>query len=518
MPDLGFLLQLLLRRLHYIVLIAVPVAVIGIWLAFNLPPIYSAQARLLVESPQVPDDLAASTLRIETTEILRVLEQRILARGSLLALSRRFSLHDNQPDMTADNIVADMRRRVSITLPGPRDSAAFLTINFDAADPQVSADVVGQIVTQLTSDFASLRTQSTRQTSDFFDAEVERLRDVLDTQRDRVLRFQEANRDALPDSLAYRRTRQAALQERLVQIDRELDRLEERRDRMVALFEQTGQLTTNAAQMSPEQAELQRLRLELSRGRAIYSDVHPNIQSLERRIAVLEREIDGGTGEQTGLRPVSLLDVELSDMEGQLGFLQRQKAAIEAELAELAMTIAATPSVSVNLEALQRDLENAQAEYNNTVARRVAARIGERVEAQSQGRRLTVVEPPVPPMAPTKPNRPLIAAAGGALGLALGVGLVAVIEMLNPAVRRPADLTRSMGVAPFATVPILRTRRQIVFRRGTIVAVLLLTVGGVSSGLWVLDQYVMPLDTVMNRVADRTGLAALWSTLRGTAL
>ena len=54
MPDIGFIIQLLLRRLHYIVLIAAPVTTLGLWLALNLPPSYSAQARLLVESPQVP--------------------------------------------------------------------------------------------------------------------------------------------------------------------------------------------------------------------------------------------------------------------------------------------------------------------------------------------------------------------------------------------------------------------------------------------------------------------------------
>lgn len=518
MPDLGFLVQLLLRRMHYIILIAAPITVLGIWLAIKLPPIYSAQARLLVESPQVPNELAASTLRIETTEILRVLEQRMLSRGNMLALSRQFGLHVTERNMTADEIVADMRARIRVFLPNPRDPAAFVTITFDAADPQVSADVVGQLITQLTSDFASLRTQATRQTSDFFDAEVERLQRTLDDQRARLLAFQEANKDALPDSLEYRRTRQTALQERLVQIDREIDRLGERRDRMVMLFEQTGQLGPGLAALSPQQAELQRLRLELAEARAVFSSAHPRLQSLERRIDALEGELGGGEDAAGNTRATTMLDVELSDMEGQVGFLTRQKAVIEAELADLSLSIAATPGAAITFGALQRDLENAQAEYNRAVARRAEARIGERVEAQSQGRRLTVVEPPVAPTTPTKPNRRLIAAAGGVAGLALGVGLVGLIELLNPAVRRPVDITRAMGAVPFATLPMLRTRQQILLRRGVIVAVILLVIGGASGGLWAVDRYVMPLDAAMTQAASRTGLTAMWSTLRGTGL
>jgi polysaccharide chain length determinant protein (PEP-CTERM system associated) len=516
MPDILFLLQLLLRRLHYIILIAVPVAVLGVLVAIKLPPIYSAQARLLVESPQVPDELAASTLRIETTEILRVLEQRLLTRGSVLALSRRFSLHDDQPQMTADDIVDDMRSRINVRLPNPRDPAAFMTITFDAANPQISADVVGQLVTQLTSDFAGLRTQSTRQTSSFFDAEVERLQEALSEQQARLLEFQEANMQALPNSLEYRRARQTALQERLVQVDRDIDQLQERRERMVRLFEQTGQLAFGTAPLTPQQAELQRLRLELSQARGIFSSTNPRLQSLERRIAALEGELGDDMGD-TNAAVTSPLDVELSDIDGQMGFLRRQKEMVETELSQLAKTIEQTPSLAVALGALERELDNTQAAYNRALVRQAEARIGERVEAQSQGRRLTVVEPPVAPSSPTKPNRRLIAAAGGVAGMGLGVGIVGLFELLNPTVRRPLDVTRAMGgVTPYATLSMMRTRRQILLRRAMIAAIILLVIVATATGLWVIEQYVMPLDVLVDRIAERTGLASMWSRLVGT--
>ena len=120
-------------------------------------------------------------------------------------------------------------------------------------------------------------------------------------------------------------------------------------------------------------------------------------------------------------------------------------------------------------------------------------------------------------MAPTKPNRKLIAAASGAAGLALGIGIVGLLELLNPAVRRPLELTQAMGVAPFATLPVMRTRRQILLRRGTIALMLLVAVSAIPAGLWAVDRYYMPLDMVLDRVANRTGLDALRAMLRDTA-
>lgn len=517
MSDILFLLQLLLRRLHYIVLIATPVAVLGVLVAIKLPPIYSAQARLLVESPQVPDDLAASTLRVGTMEILRVLEQRLLTRGSVLALSRQFSLHDDAPEMTADAIVSDMRSRIGVRLPGAWEPAQFVTISFDASNPQVSADVVGQLVTQLTSDFAAFRTQTTQQTSNFFESEVERLEEAIQEQEARLLAFQEANMQALPDSLEFRRARQTGLQERLVQVDREIDRLQERRDRMVRLFEETGQLAFGTAPLTPQQAELQRLRLELSQARAVFSSTNPRLQSLERRVAVLEGTLDDEGGAETDTRPASQFDLELTDIDGQIAFLIRQKEMIEAELSELARTIEQTPALAIALGTLERELANTQTAYNRALARQAEARIGERVEAQSQGRRLTVVEPPVAPNSPTKPNRRLIAAAGGVLGMALGVGIVGLFELLSTAVRRPVDIMQAMGgVGPYATLPMLRTRRQVLLRRVMIVTAILSAVFGAAAGLWLIEQYVMPLDALVSRIADRTGFSSLWSTLLGT--
>jgi hypothetical protein len=101
--------------------------------------------------------------------------------------------------------------------------------------------------------------------------------------------------------------------------------------------------------------------------------------------------------------------------------------------------------------------------------------------------------------------------------MGLGVGIVGLFELLNPTVLRPLDITRAMGgVTPYATLPMMRTRRQILLRRAVIAAIILLVVVAAAAGLWVIEQYVMPLDVLVDRIAERTGLASMWSRLVGT--
>ena len=513
--DVKFLFRLFLRRLHYFLLVALPIIIMGLWLALNLPPTYSSEARLLVESPQVPSDLAASTMRAETSEILQVISQRIQTRANMLDLSREFRLHSDQPQLSADAIVADMRRRIQISLPRRQDAASFITVSFAAPDPGTSAEVTNVLVTQILQQSVTLRTATTTQTLEFFDEELARLEEELNRQAARIVSFQEANRDALPDSLDFRRARQTTLQERLLQIERELAGLRERRDRLVALFERTGRIETAADAQTPEQRRLRELQNELASALVVFSSDNPRIRILRNQIAALEQ----GISEQSLVAPeeagaTSLFDFQLSDIEGQIEFATAQKAGIETELAELRVSIEATPNNMVTLSSLERDYANIQTQYNQAVSRRAQARVGERIEAQSRGQRITVIEPATPPEEPSRPNRRAIAMAGAGGGVALGLGFVTLLELLRGAVRRPAEITARMGVAPFASIPLLRTRRQVIVRRAVIGTFLVLAVTAIPLGLWLIDQHVMPLDMAWDRVLSRTGLDSFFAFLR----
>jgi uncharacterized protein involved in exopolysaccharide biosynthesis len=82
--DLKFYFSLFLRRLPWFLLLLALGSAIGITLARVLPPVYVAQARLVVESEQIPDSLAASTVQTKATEQLQIIQQRILTRATLI--------------------------------------------------------------------------------------------------------------------------------------------------------------------------------------------------------------------------------------------------------------------------------------------------------------------------------------------------------------------------------------------------------------------------------------------------
>lgn len=532
--DLRFYLQRFWRRFPWFLIIAVVVAAIGLSLAVVLPPVYKAQAQLLVEDPTIPADLATSTVNTGAPEALLIIQQRVLARANLLDMAQRLQVYAGKALMTPDKTVEDMRRRTTITLPEARAAANFVTVSFAAPTGQLSAQVTNDFVTQILQENVALRTATAGQTMDFFQQEVDRLGTQLGQQGAKIMTYKLQHKDALPDSMDFRRTRQAAQEERLLQLDRELAGLKDRRARLVEIYQSTGAIDTSTTPKSPAETQLQQLKDQLVSALAVYSPQHPTVIALKARIAALEASLapqqpdaapvvtdtpvdrpadapapsamDAPQDQGTATVPTDAsiaFKLQIANIDSQISFDEDQKSLITQELATLKASIDETPSNAIDLDALQRDYDNTQTQYNNAVARLGAAQTGDRIEALSKGQRITVIEQAVVPDQPTSPNRKLIAIGSVLGGLALGLGFVILLEVMNRAVHRPADLVSQLGIQAFANVPYIHTRGEVLRHRAIVTSVVVVAVLGIPAALYAVDQYYLPLDLLIGRVLDK---------------
>lgn len=510
--DLRFYFTLFMRRIHYVILLTVLGAGIGITLALILPPRYVAEARLVVESQQIPDELAASTVRTDMIEQLQIIRQRILARNTLLDLADRYKIYRSAEGeaLAPDEIVTDMRSRIGIETSGGfrrnQPEATLVDVSFSAESSALSAEVANQIVTLILQENVQMRTTVSGQTLDFFTREVERLDKELAERSARIVSFQEDNRDSLPESLDFRRNQLLSAQERQLGIMRDLRQLAERRESLVTLYDQTGGIGLQPeATLSPEARELQRLRERYASNSAVMTDANPRMKVMATQIEALERAVaaqQGATSPEDGA-PVSPYEIQLADIDNQIEFLEEQQTRLEAEMAELRETIEATPNNAITLETLQRDFESLRAQYDAAVANRARAETGDTIEALSKGQRISVIENAIAPEEPNSPNRRKIALAGFGGGLLAGIGLVLLLELLNSSVRRSEDIIAGLDIKPIATLSYMRTRGEILRRRTLIAGVFLIAGAVIPAGLWVVDTYYRPVDLLMQEVLDR---------------
>jgi uncharacterized protein involved in exopolysaccharide biosynthesis len=507
--ELRFYASVLLKRLPIVIVLTGLTTAIAIYVALTLPATYRAEALLLVEAPQIPDDLASSTVQNNAPEQLDIIQQRLLTRANLLDIANEMNVFPDRGSMVPDDIVDLMREMTDFQASFGRDQATTLNVAFTAADPATTAAVVNEYVTRVLDENVRLRTGMAEQTLDFFEQEVARLGEDLSRQSARILEFKNSNIGALPEGMEYRMTRQAMLMERRSQLERDKSSVQDMRDRITQIFQATGQLPGSPEErMSPAQQALAEARRELETAKSIYSETNPRVRVLAARVAQLERDVAGVAGSEaaSGDPSTALFDMQMSELDAREAFIDEQLTLVVDELAQIEDALARTPGNAITLQALERDYENISNRYEAASQRLAAAAVGERIELTSKGQRISVLRQAVVPREPTSPNRPLIAAAGLAAGLGLSGALVVLLELLNRTVRRPADLTRALQISPLGTLPYIATSAETVKRRGALLAVIGLIAVGLPAGLYLLHVQYMPLDLLADRAMSRIGL------------
>lgn len=523
--DISRFVNALLRRWWLVLLPVVILTPAVAIVAYKLPSSYSATARIAVITQQITRDLVQSTVDVSVTQRIALIEQQLMTRENLLEIAE---LHNvvGARDMSPDQIISMMRESTEIggisVREGRSRQATGINITFTADRPAVAANVANEMQARLREQNLRQRSSRATETSAFFRDEVRRLENELSALGREIAQFKNENADALPDSLEFRRSQLASLQQKLFERELQIAALEQEREALETALA-SGDLSAAGAEArrrSPEERELERLRNALAQQRAVYADTHPSIRSLNSRIARLEEVVveqaeavaatsEPAAGETDAGMSEAVAEVRrrLEQVVAQLDLLSDRRDSERAEAEALRASIERTPDIELALRTLERRVANAQAEYREAVAKRNRAEAGERLELNQQAERFEILEQAVAPSRPDSPNRPLIIAAGFVGSGGLGVAIVILLELLNGSIRTARDLERQIGLRPVVSIPYIVTSRELARRRWTIRAAVMLLALGVPASLLALDRFYAPLPVLIERVADRTGLA-----------
>lgn len=459
MSDIRFYLTILMRRLPLIIAIVVLATGAAVFYALSLPRSYTSTARLLAEAPQVTEGLSSSTIRTTPLAMMNMVQQKVMARDSLIALAERHGMTfpAGLPDDVKATIVgASISFRNSGG--GVGDTNVVTTVSVNSGEAAKAAAVAQDLIDQITAESTRQRTTVASGTLSFIQAEVARLSNELDQRSQAIMDFQSKNAGALPDGLAYRESRRAQLRTDIATAQADLESMRGQEQTIRAIAQ-------NGADSGALQTQLEEVRAELSSARLVYSATNPRVTRLEAQEAQIEERIRSAAqassaSDQPEGTGNALADMQLTDLAQRRATVEARIPALQREIDELSAAIDATPANASALATLQRELDAAQTRYDEARARLVLAQNGERLEMSDQAQRITVLEAPSVPAWPTKPNRKLVVAAGFAGGLGLAGALVVLMELLGSRVRRSSDLVKALDITPIVTVPMLPAKAR----------------------------------------------------------
>ncbi|HUN74166.1 MAG TPA: hypothetical protein VMU40_06590 [Steroidobacteraceae bacterium] len=329
----------------------------------------------------------------------------------------------------------------------------------------------------------------------------------------------------LRSQLAAARAKYAPDYPDVVNLQREVDGLERevgdtpsitndlRRD----LEDAQGRLAQAQKRYAPDHPDLARLKREVSslQAQLAASERAPPVAAaLASTSAGAGTSTNSGESDPTATNPAATepdnpayievkaqVSATLNDIKSQSDELAKLQAQVEHYQRDLSLA----PSVEKEYRDLMRDYDNAHAKYEEIRSKQVEARTAQDLEANRQGERFTLIDPPLAPQEPVSPNRPLIFAAGLILSLALAAAVLWLLEKIDTTIRTRGDLLRVIGIPPLALVPHIGTERE---RRAARLRRQVATAGAVASlciAIVLVHFLYQPLDVLWFSWARRLG-------------
>lgn len=522
--DIKHYLGILRRRSGLLILITAILFSAGSAIAYLLPPVYTSTAKILVESQQIPDELARSTVTTNAVERIQIIQQRLMTRTNLLKIAKKYNLYsDSTIPYTPSEIVEQMRESAEMvqlaTGNGRRNSvsAIVFTITFENKIPVVASRVANEFVTLILEQNIKSRIARASETQEFFKQETQKLEEQLSEIEIEISVFKQKNAGVLPSDLRYNRELAIGLQRQISDINNKISAYEEQKKLIADRYAVLGKGTLVDGTLNAEQVQLNRLNLELVQKRSKYSESHPYVKLIVSQIAALEKSLKGQendaqpvAGEEEQVADPVSVSIDIPDslliINSQLNLLNSQRSELAARVTSLRDEIKRAPQVELVLNDLNRKHEKLQAQFRDSSAKLSAANTGEKLEEGKQAERFEIVEQATVAEKPIKPNRALIMSLSLLLGLAVSLGTIVLLEVLNQTVRSARDLQKWLKVRPFAELPFLETKSQRRLKAIKSWSVFGASVSTVFLAVFAVHMYYQPIDVLIGKIADRSGI------------
>ncbi len=518
-----------MRRHTVVILAVVCLGVVGsIYFALGRQSLYETSAKVLIESQQIPDDLARSTVNLTTSERLQLIEQRLMARDNLVGMIEKLGLFADAPDMPITKKVDALRLAThfnSITAPtqtyGNAVNVFAFTVTVQLGDREQAAAVANEFVDSAIEQNLSVRSQRVKETLAYFEQEDKRVGQAIAELEVKIAHFKRDNPEALPESLEFRREELRRSQERDLEIDASLLQLEESRAALNLALIGEAPAGMGIVAATPAETELGRLEVELAQKRKVLAPNHPDIRRLTSQLAAVtalveqaptdKKQPDAAPPPRSALNQAQQTAIrrQLSQIDAQIQLLKDQKASLADRRLELGNSIRDTPQAEITLNGLTRQLAELQEQYAIIVQRRAEASTGQQLEASEQSERFHILERALVPDYPVSPNRKKLVVMGSAASVGLAVGIVFLLELLHPVLRTSAQMERQLNLRPVITIPFVPTPGD--RRRRRLVQIALLSViiaAGIAGSVAIDKQRHSPEPLSIRDIFASVGLAS----------
>ena len=460
------------------IFVAWAICMAGWWLVYMMPSVYSAEARVFVDTENAIDDLlggfaASNDVMSEVNLVVR----EIVSRPNLAEVARNtdLALRADTP-AEFENLLTSLQKKISVA--GNRDGV--FSMSYEDKDRKKALAVVDNLLTTFVEKSLGADRTDSAQAQQFLQEQIEDYENRLTVSEDRLATFKRDNVNMMPDQQGDYFSRMQAAESALSVTEGALNLATGRRTELQRQID--GEEPVFGI-MSPSSigsgggaasSKIRDLELQLDELRLQYTDKHPRIGQILDTIELLrgqeteERQIRAESAARNPLQqnPLDLnpvyqnMRIQLSNVEVDIASLQAERNQQRSEVRRLRELVDTIPQVEAKLNRLNRDYEVIRANHQRLLQQLENANIGEDVSRSIDEVQFRIIDPPFSELKPSGPPRPILLSVVLVVAFGIAFALAFLLNQLKPTFIGNRSVTEVLGIPVLASVSLLQTAKE----------------------------------------------------------
>jgi polysaccharide chain length determinant protein (PEP-CTERM system associated) len=484
------LMRALWKRKVIILAIAGVLSLVTFVVVYRLPPVYSAETLILVDSQKIPDKYVTSTVSTDLQDRLATISQQILSATRLEKIISDFNLYRKErKSKVQEEILESMRRDIAIKLERgwTLNKPGAFRITYQGEDPNTVAQVANRIANLYIEENLKTREVQAEGTAEFIDNQLQEAKKRLDELEASLEEYKVKYNGELPQQENTLNASLGRLDQQLGASRDAANRAEEQKailQNTLAATEATLKILTSApssprmdtagsapittfsaqpapAPSSPKRSEALEAQLDALLQR--YGPEHPDVRRLRAQIATEKASESKAEAKTEPLAPspataprntvaaaparppaqivppvaeLNQVNERIASLKAQIAIQDREiqartaeQSRIQREIGAAEAHVARLPLREQEMAKVTRDYQIERANYQSLLDKKLSAEMATDMERRQKSERFTILDPARVPEKPQKPNRPTLYTVGCLLSLMTGIAAAFVIEM-----------------------------------------------------------------------------------------
>lgn len=475
-------------KIFWVVFILTVVAT-GIYLFFIAKPTYEATARVKVQGGGAPrlglsvESILSGSLFSPTglQDEIEILKSRTNIMSVIEKLDLVHKLIDEKDLETALNegkTMDDMKISLYSTIVdellviSPVKDSNIIEVKFSCEDPKLASEVVNEIVQNYMNFSEAIAKRQITLRKQFIDEQLPAVELDLKKAEEALTKFKEETNmydtgTQAKSLLSLMTTMSSKLEEAKIQVDMSEKTLEFYTAQLEGL-EQDLKDVRDSLTFDPIVLQLKSklidLQVEIAGLKETYTENNPTVLEKQRELQETKSQLETEVARimSSKIRKASnpvyqQVFQNLITGEAQRLVYETQVEAYQKLLDDLQKQLTKLPYLEQRLIGLQREYMAKQTVYQTLVQAQYEALISEAAVTSNS----YLLDPAVPPLRPTKPNKKLSLAIGGVLGIFLAILAVFISEASDKRVKSESDAEFYLGKENILSrIPVCKTVKQ----------------------------------------------------------